>query len=404
MFERLDRVPDDPILGLMAAFRADRDPRKVDLGVGVYRNDHGDTPVLEAVRAAEQAVLQRQTSKTYVAPSGNAGFNQAIERLVLGASHPALAAGRVRTLQSPGGCGALRLGAELIRLARPLSTSSCAAIHVSTPTWANHVPLLSGSGLELARYPYYDPATGGVSSAALLEKLDQLPAGSVVLLHGSCHNPSGADLSETQWKELCAVLSRRQLVPYVDLAYQGLGLGLAEDAFGVRLLASELPELLVAVSCSKNFGLYRERTGALLLIGESPSAAEAGLTQLVRIARTIYSMPPDHGAAIVAEVLGSSELESIWQRELGGMRGRIQGLRTQLVAQLRQSCPERDFSFIERQRGMFSFLGVSSEQVRALRDQHHVYLTDDSRMNIAGLSSENIGYFASAVAQVVRGA
>lgn len=399
MFERLDRVPEDPILGLMAAFRADGDPRKVDLGVGVYRDDGGETPVLQAVRKGEQAVLQRQTSKTYVAPSGNAGFNQAIARLVLGPSHPALAAGRVRALQSPGGCGALRLGAELIRLARPLST-----IHVSTPTWANHVPLLSGSGLELARYPYYDAATGGVSFAALLEKLEQLPAGSVVLLHGSCHNPSGADLSETQWKELCALLSRRQLVPYVDLAYQGLGLGLAEDAFGVRLLASELPEVLVAVSCSKNFGLYRERTGALLLIGDSPAAAEAGLTQLVRIARTIYSMPPDHGAAIVAEVLGNAELESGWQRELGGMRGRITGLRTQLVAQLRQSCPERDFSFIERQRGMFSFLGVSTDQVRALRDRHHVYLTDDSRMNIAGLRSDNIGYFAAAVAQVVRAA
>jgi aspartate aminotransferase len=399
MFERLDRVPEDPILGLMAAFRADGDPRKVDLGVGVYRDDRGDTPVLQAVLEAERAVLQRQTSKTYVAPSGNAAFNQSIARLVLGPSHPALAAGRVCTLQSPGGCGALRLGAELIRLARPLST-----IHVSTPTWANHVPLLSGSGLELARYPYYDPATGGVSFAALLEKLDQLPSGSVVLLHGSCHNPSGADLSETQWKALCAVLSRRQLVPFVDLAYQGLGLGLAEDAFGVRLLASELPELLVAVSCSKNFGLYRERTGALLLLGESPDAAQAGLTQLVRIARTIYSMPPDHGAAIVAEVLGNGELESAWQRELGGMRGRISGLRTQLVAELRQACPERDFSFIERQRGMFSFLGVSTEQVRALRDRHHVYLTDDSRMNIAGLRSENIGYFAAAVATVVRGA
>lgn len=402
MFERLDRVPDDPILGLMAAFRADPDARKVDLGVGVYRDDHGDTPVLEAVRKAEQAVLQRQTSKTYVAPSGNAAFNQAIERLILGAAHPALAAGRVRTLQTPGGCGALRVGAELIRLARPSSSSSCAAIHVSTPTWANHVPLLSGSGLELARYPYYDATTGGVSFAAMLEKIDQLPAGSVVLLHGSCHNPSGADLSQTQWQELCAVLSRRQLMPYIDLAYQGLGLGLAEDAFGVRLLASELPELLVAVSCSKNFGLYRERAGALTLIAASPAAAEAGLTQLVRIARTIYSMPPDHGAAIVAEVLGTAELEGAWQRELGSMRGRIQGLRTQLVAQLRHSCPERDFSFIEGQRGMFSFLGVSTEQVRTLRERHHVYLTDDSRMNIAGLRSDNLEYFVGAVAQVVR--
>ncbi|MEY4550439.1 MAG: hypothetical protein RL685_6634 [Pseudomonadota bacterium] len=397
MFEQLDRVPEDPILGLMAACRADGDARKVDLGVGVYRNDRGETPVLEAVRKAEQAVLARQVSKAYVAPSGNPDFNQAIERLVLGASHPALTAGRIRTLQSPGGCGALRVGAELIRVARPLTT-----IHVSTPTWANHVPLLSGSGLELARYPYYDAATGGVSFAAMLDKIEQLPAGSVVLLHGSCHNPSGADLSETQWRELVSVLSSRELVPYVDLAYQGLGLGLAEDAFGVRLLASELPELLVAVSCSKNFGLYRERTGALLLLGRTPAAADAGLSQLVRIARTIYSMSPDHGAAIVAEVFATSELESAWQHELGTMRGRIQSLRAQLVAQLAQTCPDRDFSFIERQRGMFSFLGISTEQVRALRDRHHVYLTDDSRMNIAGLRTDNIGYFATAVAQVLR--
>jgi aspartate aminotransferase len=397
MFERLERMPDDPILGLMAAFRADADQRKVDLGVGVYRDDRGDTPVLGAVREAEQAVLGRQKSKTYVAPSGNAGFNQAMEKLVFGDSHPTLKAGRIRTIQAPGGCGALRVGAELIRLAMPDAT-----VHVSTPTWANHVPLLTGSGIKLERYAYYDAATGGVNFSAMLEALERLPARAVVLLHGSCHNPTGADLSEQQWREVLALVSRRGLIPYIDMAYQGLGSGLAEDAFGARLFAAELPEVIVAVSCSKNFGLYRERTGALHIINQTPAAADAVLSQLVRIARTIYSMPPDHGAAIVQEILANEGLRGAWLDELGSMRTRIAGLRKDLVGRLARACPGRDFSFIERQKGMFSYLGVTPEQVRALRERHHVYMTDDSRMNVAGLRAENIGYFTDSVAQVLN--
>ena len=397
MFERLERMPDDPILGLMAAFRADANPRKVDLGVGVYRDDRGDTPVLEAVRQAEQAVLGRQKSKTYVAPVGNAGFNQAMERLVFGEAHPTLKAGRIRTIQAPGGCGALRVGAELIRLAMPE-----AVVHVSTPTWANHVPLLTGSGIKLERYAYYDGSTGGVNFSAMLEGLERLPARAVVLLHGSCHNPTGADLSEAQWREVLALVSRRGLIPYIDMAYQGLGSGLAEDAFGVRLFAAELPEVIVAVSCSKNFGLYRERTGALHIINQTPAAADAVLSQLVRIARTIYSMPPDHGAAIVQEILSNDGLRGSWLDELGSMRTRIAALRKDLVGRLAKASPGRDFSFIERQKGMFSYLGVTTEQVRALRERHHVYMTDDSRMNVAGLRAENIGYFTDSVAQVLN--
>ncbi len=398
MFERLERMPDDPILGLMAAFRADPDTRKVDLGVGVYRNERGETPVLEAVRRAEQAVLARQTSKTYVAPVGNAGFNQCMERLVFGDGHAALTAGRIRTMQAPGGCGALRVGAELIKLAVPDAT-----VYVSTPTWANHVPLLTGSGIKLERYPYYDAATGGVNFSAMLESLDRLPQRSVVLLHASCHNPTGADLSEAQWQELLALVKKRGLLPFIDMAYQGLGTGIAEDAFGVRLFAAELPEGIVAVSCSKNFGLYRERTGALHVVSQNTQSADAILSQLVRIARTIYSMPPDHGAAIVQEVLSNDALRTAWIDEVGAMRTRITSLRTDLVARLAKAYPQRDFSFIERQRGMFSFLGVSVDQVHALRERHHVYMTDDSRINIAGLRSDNIGYFADAVAQVLAG-
>jgi aspartate/tyrosine/aromatic aminotransferase len=396
MLERLDRLPPDPILGLMAAFRADNDPQKVDLGVGVYRDDQGDTPILKAVRQAEQAVLARQSTKSYVAAAGNPGFNQAMEKLVFGADHPALTGGRVRTIQAPGGCGALRLGAELIRAASPDSV-----VHVSTPTWANHIPLLSGCGLKLERYPYFDPATGGVNFSAMVGALERLPARSVVLLHASCHNPTGADLTDAQWRELLGLVKSRNLLPFIDMAYQGLGAGVAEDAYGIRLFCSELPEVTVAVSCSKNFGLYRERTGALHVVTETKTAADAVLTQLVRIARSIYSMPPDHGAAIVHEILDNSGLRELWTEEVGGMRKRIQGLRHEAVRQLKQACPQRDFGFIATQRGMFSYLGVTVEQVRELQSRHHVYMTDDSRINIAGLRRENLEYFAQAVAKVL---
>jgi aspartate aminotransferase len=368
----------------------------VDLGVGVYRNDQGDTPVLQAVRKAEQAVLARQGTKSYVAAAGNPGFNQSMERLVFGEEHPALKSGRVRTIQAPGGCGALRLGAELIRTASPESV-----VHVSTPTWANHIPLLSGCGLKLERYPYFDTTTGGVKFDSMWASLERLPQRSVVLLHASCHNPTGADLNESQWRELLALFKRRNLLPYIDMAYQGLGTGISEDAFGVRLFCAELPEVTVAVSCSKNFGLYRERTGSLHVVSETTAAADAILTHLVRIARSIYSMPPDHGAAIAYEILDNSGLREMWTDELTTMRKRIQGLRHDVVQQLRKSCPQRDFGFIESQRGMFSYLGITVEQVRELQSRHHVYMTDDSRVNIAGLRRENLEYFAQAVAKVL---
>lgn len=397
MLERLERLPTDPILGLMGLFRADTDSRKVDLGVGVYRDDHGETPILSSVRRAEQTVLGRQATKSYVAPAGNAGFNQAMARLVLGDDHPALAADRVRSIQAPGGCGALRLGAELFRSAYPETV-----VHVSTPTWANHIPLMSGCGLKLERYPYYHPTTGGVDFGAMLGTLDRLPARSAVLLHASCHNPTGADLSEAQWRELLELVKRRSLLPFIDIAYQGLGAGLAADAFGIRLFCAALPEVAVAVSCSKNFGLYRERTGCLHVITESPGTGDAILSHLVRIARSIYSMPPDHGAAIVHEILSDPTCREQWTHELAGMRNRITGLRHEAVRQLAVTCPQRDFGFIASQRGMFSFLGIDTSQVRALREQHHVYMTDDSRINIAGLRADNLEYFAQAVAQVLR--
>jgi aspartate aminotransferase len=396
MLERLDRVPDDSILGLMAAFRADGDPKKVDLGVGVYRDAGGQTPVLDAVRRAERAVLDRQTTKSYVAPAGNASFNQAMERLVFGPTHPVLAAGRVRSIQGTGGCGALRLGAELIR-----SAAAQSMVYVSTPTWANHIPLLGGAGLKLERYPYYDAATGALRLTTMLEVFDSLPAGTVLLLHASCHNPTGADLAEGEWRQILEVVKRRRLLPFIDMAYQGLGTGIDADAFAIRLFAAEVPEMLVAVSCSKNFGLYRERTGVLHMLTETPLTGVAALSHEVRIARSLYSMPPDHGAAIVSEILGDEALRAAWETELGAMRARLTGLRRDLVRELASACPAHDFGFIGAQRGLFSLLGLDVEQVGRLRTEHHIYMTDDSRINIAGLRGENLPYVVQALARVV---
>jgi len=260
---------------------------------------------------------------------------------------------------------------------------------------------MTGTGLELGRYPYYEAAPGVINFGALCQALESLPAGDVVLLHASCHNPTGADLSPEQWRELVPLFRRRHLLPFIDMAYQGLGTGLDEDAYAIRLFAAELPELLVAVSCSKNFGLYRERVGCLHIVTEKAAASLAALSHEVRVARSIYSMPPDHGAAIVNEILGDEGLRAGWARELDVMRDRINGLRRQLVAQLREALPSRDFGFIAQQQGMFSLLGISVEQVRRIRAERHVYMTDDSRINIAGLRADNIEYFAHAVAHVL---
>ena len=395
MLEHLNRLPPDPILGLMVSFREDRDPRKIDLGVGVYRDETGETPIMQCVREAEQRVLASETTKTYVAAAGNAGFNDAMARLVLGDGHPALTSGRLRVIQSPGGSGALRLGAGLLRVA-----AEDAVVYVSSPTWANHPPFLTSCGLKLGTYPYFDPATAGVAFEAMMSALEGLPPRSVVLLHASCHNPTGADLDPGQWREVLALIRRRSLLPFIDIAYQGLGEGLEQDAFAPRLFCAELPEALVAVSCSKNFGLYRERTGCLLVLGETGAAADAALSHLVRIARGLYSTSPDHGAAVVHEILTREPLRASWRAELEGMRLRIAGLREQAVRRLSEACPGEDFSYIARQRGMFSYLKIDPGQARELRERHHIYMMEDGRINVAGLRSDNLAYFAQALAKI----
>lgn len=392
MFQQLKRLNPDAILGLMATFRADPAPQKVDLGVGVFRDLSGNTPILDCVRRAEKRVLGAQSTKSYVGAAGREEFNLAVEELVLGPSHTARRDRRARTVQAPGGCGALRVGAELIRAAAPATT-----VHVSDPTWGNHVPLLGSSGLRLEPYPYYAAASHELRFAAMLERLDRAAAGDVVLVHACCHNPTGADLAADQWRELIALLQRRQLIPYLDLAYQGFGDDLTADVAGVRMVAEQLPEVLIATSYSKNLGLYRERVGALIMISDNETRADAVYSQVLQIARSIYSMPPDHGAAIAACIFADPELRESWVSELAVMRNRIKDMRALLAQHLREVTGNGSFDFIEAQRGMFSLLGVSADVVGRLRDEHHIYMTNDSRMNLAGVMPHNAGYVAQAI-------
>lgn len=352
--------------------------------------------MLQAVREAERLLLEEEQTKDYLGPSGNEQFNAAVTALVLGQDHPALRDGRLCTIQAPGGCGALRIGAELLAAARAHTP-----IHISDPSWANHVPLLAGANLRLGQYPYYDAASGAVKFDAMLERIRMLPAGDVVLLHGCCHNPTGAELSLGQWQALTDLFVQRSLVPFIDMAYQGLGEDLHLDAAGARLLARSVPDALIAVSASKNFGLYRERVGALIVIAREGRQVEAAATHLRKIARGLYSMPPDHGAAIVARILGDRRLDALWREELLRMRERISWLRLALAAALRKTCQQRDFSAIARQRGLFSMLDLTPAAVARLREDHHIYMAGNGRVNIGGLRHDNIDYVARAVATVL---
>lgn len=395
MFEALDTLPPDPILGVTAAFRRDPAPGKVDLGVGVYRDESGNTPVPAAVREAERGMLGAQTTKSYVGPAGNLEFNERIVALALGPLAAGLA-DRTATIQTVGGCGALRLGAELLKVSRPDTV-----VHVSDPTWANHEPLVGSSGLRLERYPYFDAARREVAFDAMLAQLGRLPAGSVVLLHACCHNPTGADLSPAQWTALADLVVRRDLVPFVDLAYQGFGDDLETDAVGLRTLAERVPELLLAISCSKNFGLYRERTGALAVISANAATRAAVATHQARLARRMYSMPPDHGAAIVARLLADDHLRRGWELEVGAMVARMKALRALFAGRMAARLPGHDFGWLTRQRGMFSLLGLDAGQIARLREESHVYVPPDGRMNVAGISDGNVDAVADAVVRLL---
>jgi aspartate aminotransferase len=395
MLDRLPRLPDDPILGLAAACRADSNPQKVDLTLGVYMDESGLCPIFDAIKRAERALLEEEHSKTYLPPAGEASFNTGMQTLVFGADSEALGAGRISSIQAPGGCGALRIGAEVAQAAAP-----GARVWVSDPTWPVHIPLLGSVGLAFSTYRYYDSGTHGVNFDGMVADLKKAGSGDLVLLHGCCHNPCGADLSLEQWGVVADMAEAQGFTPFIDIAYQGLGDGLEADAAGVRLLASRVPEMLVAASCSKNMGLYRERTGVTHFLCRTPDSAEALLSQGKVAARRVYSMPPAHGALLAGRVLSDAGLRASWEQELLGMCERINGLRGALVEKL-QAATGSDFEFIRREKGMFSFLGLSQEQVQRLREERSIYMLGSSRINVAGVNASNIDYLASAIADVL---
>ena len=396
MFQSLKPLPPDPILGLTAAFKADTNPQKVDLGIGVYKDENGNTPVMKAVKQAEETILNVQSTKAYVGPMGSPDYNDAIANLILGEELCRSLAGRRVTIQTPGGCGGLRIAAEFISQANTDTT-----IWVSDPTWANHKPLIGSAGLKFDSYPYYDYETNSVDFERMIDVLKRTSKGDVVLLHGCCHNPSGADLSIEQWQILKNTALAQGFTVFIDLAYQGMGNGLEEDVYGVRLLAKSLPELIVVSSCSKNFGLYRERTGAVTLLCETEKSGTTASTLLASAARSNYSMPPDHGAAIVQLILQSPALYSMWEEELTEVRNRINELRFEFAEKLNESGIPRDFSFIKNEKGMFSFLGVNTNQIQKLINNYGIYLVNSSRINVASINNNNMEYLIHSIADVL---
>lgn len=393
MFESLKLLPPDAIIGLIAEYRSDPREPKVDLGIGVYRNAAGDTPVLDVVKEAERRIVESQTSKAYIGSAGAAAFNEAMRDLTFADS---VGSDRVAMLQTPGGSGSLRVAAGIALRARADAT-----VWVSGPTWANHVPLLGGAGLELQTYAYYDDEQKTLDIDAMLDALHDIPKGDMVLLHASCHNPTGIDPDEEQWRAIADVIVERELVPFIDVAYQGFASGLDDDVFIVRELAGRVPEMIACTSCSKNFGLYRDRVGALFVVTADSKTRDIVQSQANNLVRTMYSMPPDHGAAVVETILHDEGLRGRWVEELGEMRERLQAMRQLLNEALRGTAPEHDFSHVVRANGMFCFLGISTEQVQRLKKEFSVYMVDSSRINVAGITADNVEHIAGSVAAVL---
>ena len=397
MFENLKPVAIDPILGLMVAFKADNRAEKIDLGVGVYQDDRGRTPVMASVKQAESRLMELETTKTYQGMAGDPDYNQRMMELLLGKDHSILSTGRVKSIQAPGGSGALRVGAEVIRRARPESK-----LWVGIPTWPNHIPLLGSAGFDIKQYPYYDMDARQVDTEKMMETLRQVPVGDLVLLHGCCHNPTGADLTNEQWDFIADLALERGFIPFIDTAYQGLGNGLDQDAYGMRMMAERLPELIIASSCSKNFGLYRERTGSITFIAETSEQADIVVSQAMSTARSIYSMPPAHGALLVSMVLGDPQLRSQWEAELEEVRLRIKSMRNLLCDSLENNAAGMDFSHIKRQNGMFSFLGITTPQLERLRTEFGIYIVSSTRINLAGVNSNNIEHLTQSLLTVLE--
>ncbi len=396
LLSAIEMAPRDPILGLNEQFVADTRPTKVNLGVGVYYDDQGRIPLLRAVRKAEAARLEAAAARGYLPIEGIAGYNQAVQKLLLGADSPLIAEGRLITVQALGGTGALKIGADFLKRISP-----DAKVAISDPSWENHRALFESAGFPVISYPYYDAATHGVKFDAMLEALRALPAQSIVVLHACCHNPTGVDLTDAQWDQVVEVVKSAQLTPFLDIAYQGFGDGIDQDAGAVRRFADAGITMFISSSFSKSFSLYGERVGALTIVAGSGDEAKRTLSQVKRVIRTNYSNPPTHGGTVVAAILNDAALRQEWEAELGEMRDRIRLMRKELVDKLAAHGAKQDFSFVLQQRGMFSYSGLTADQVERLREEHGIYAVATGRICVAALNSRNIDVVAKAIASVL---
>lgn len=397
IFDTVAPAPPDPILGLTEAFKKDPNPKKVNLGVGVYVDDNGNTPILKAVRQAEKVLWDTRTTKSYMPISGSPEYAEVVQDLLFGKGHPVVAAGRVRTAHTPGGTGGLRVGAELLKKFVP-----SARVWLSAPTWPNHKGIFAAAGFKTEEYPYYNAATHGIDFGAMCEMLKRAAKGDIVVLHVCCHNPTGNDLSEAQWKDVASIARAQQWIPFLDFAYQGLGEGIAEDRRGLLAMLDAGVECFVSSSFSKNFGLYQDRVGALTIVAADPKSAETAFSHAKTVIRVIYSNPAAHGGAIVTTILKNDELRALWAEELGTMRQRISSVRNTLVGELKKRGASIDFSFINRQHGMFSFSGLSDAQVSYLRDKKSIYMVGGGRINVAGITSGNVDYLCDSIVEAMK--
>jgi len=396
MFEKVPLAPPDAILGITEAFNNDPNEHKINLSVGVYQDESGNTPILESVRRAERLVLDSQTTKRYLGIPGSPDYARHVQHLMLGTDHEAVAAGRAVTSHTPGGTGALRVAADFIKHNLPGTR-----VWLSQPTWPNHPNVFASAGLETQTYPYFDADKNSLTLGILLEAIAQIPRGDVIVLHGCCHNPTGIDPTVDEWQQIAEAVAERGLLPLVDFAYQGFADGIEEDTAGLRALCRPGAELIVCSSFSKNFGLYRDRVGALTMVAGSAEAAQKVQSQVKRAIRCNYSNPPAHGANIVTTILSSKELTRLWNDEVAQMRDRINAMRGLCAETLAAKGVNRDFSFLTAQRGMFSFSGLTGEQVDMLREKHSVYIVRNGRINVAGMTRANMDRLCTAIADVL---
>lgn len=397
MFEKIEPAPQDPILGLTEAFRADSSPHKINLGVGVYQDSSGKTPALAAVQQATEQLAAAGARSSYLPIPGLAEYTAAVQRLAFGADHEVLASGRAMTAQTPGGTGALRVVGDFLAKNLPGAT-----LWMSDPTWANHPNVFTAAGVSLAKYPYFDKQSNALSLADMLDTIGKIPAGDAVLLHGCCHNPTGVDPTPEEWEMIADKVYAQGLLPILDFAYQGFGDGVEQDAAGLRAMARPGEELIVCSSFSKNFGLYCQRVGAATFVSADSQRSDVVGSQVKRTIRANYSNPPAHGAQLVATIVDDDNLRKTWLNELDHMRERINGMRSLLVEKLAEKSAGGNYGFIAEQRGMFSFSGLSKEQVHKLRDQYSIYIVDSGRINVAGITESNVDRLTEAIAAVVN--